>query len=261
MIEPASRQYTWQTTRNVAVDKTGNFTSFTKAVATKPITIHFVFDPMVNSSVPSTNNFRGGHGLEMGREGNEEFLVCLQKRESFAQLTLEETVWEKYAPGQRSLPKGRGWTRSGQVSRKGAHARSGCISHQFCIDDGGFLLADGYDSFCIHRYDKDVNWVRVRRTGKRRGKSRPSQHLDRCREGKNNASPFTTRPPHLAVLKWTGNGETLKGYGMPANLDTWRNLLLVPELHAHHHAQQEQVVLRWGTASSVVKKNSEPGQD
>ena len=26
--------------------------------------------------------------------------------------------------------------------------------------------------------------------------------------------------------------ETLKGYGMPANLDTWKNLLLVPELHA-----------------------------
>ena len=26
--------------------------------------------------------------------------------------------------------------------------------------------------------------------------------------------------------------ETLTGYGLPANIDTWRNLMLVPELHA-----------------------------
>ena len=26
--------------------------------------------------------------------------------------------------------------------------------------------------------------------------------------------------------------ETLSGYGLPANIDTWKNLMLVPELHA-----------------------------
>ena len=26
--------------------------------------------------------------------------------------------------------------------------------------------------------------------------------------------------------------ETLSGYGLPANIDTWKDLLLVPELHA-----------------------------
>ena len=26
--------------------------------------------------------------------------------------------------------------------------------------------------------------------------------------------------------------ETLKGYGLPANIDSWKDLLLVPELHA-----------------------------
>ena len=26
--------------------------------------------------------------------------------------------------------------------------------------------------------------------------------------------------------------ETLKGYGLPANIDSWKDLLLIPELHA-----------------------------
>ena len=32
-------------------------------------------------------------------------------------------------------------------------------AHQLAfLDDGGFLLADGYGSFWIHRFDKDGNW-------------------------------------------------------------------------------------------------------
>ena len=53
--------------------------------------------------------------------------------------------------------------------------------------------------------------------------------------------------------------ETLKGYGMPANLDTWMNLLLVPELHARITLlnEKDEVVAKLGDdVESVVKKKT-----
>ena len=52
---------------------------------------------------------------------------------------------------------------------------------------------------------------------------------------------------------------TLKGYGMPANLDTWKNLLLVPELHARITLLDEknEVVAKLGEdVENVVKKKT-----
>jgi hypothetical protein len=42
--------------------------------------------------------------------------------------------------------------------------------------------------------------------------------------------------------------ETLKGYGLPANVETWKNLLVVPELHARVTLLNEknEVVARLG---------------
>ena len=50
--------------------------------------------------------------------------------------------------------------------------------------------------------------------------------------------------------------ETLKGYGLPANIDTWKNLLLVPELHARVTLLDEKnkVVARLGDDVERVTK-------
>jgi len=42
--------------------------------------------------------------------------------------------------------------------------------------------------------------------------------------------------------------ETIKGYGLPANIDTWKNLMLVPELQARVTLLNEknEVVARLG---------------
>ena len=42
--------------------------------------------------------------------------------------------------------------------------------------------------------------------------------------------------------------ETLKGYGLPANAETWKNLMVVPELHARVTLLNEknEVVARLG---------------
>ena len=209
-------KYTWQTTHNAAVDKTGNSTSFTKAVATKPITHPFSSSiPMANSSVPSANNSREADtDWRYGeKETRNSSMSALTKTKSFRQAHPQggNGLGKICSYGQRSLPKGRGWTRSGQIPReRPSTLGSGCISaHQFAfLDDGGFLLADGYGSFCIHRYDKDANWVsKFGGPGKGEGKFATPHGIwiDR-REGKNNASPFATAPTTpCSSWKWTGN--------------------------------------------------------
>jgi hypothetical protein len=53
--------------------------------------------------------------------------------------------------------------------------------------------------------------------------------------------------------------ETLTGYGLPANVDTWKNLLVVPELHARVILLNEknEVVARLG--DDVARITAEGG--
>jgi hypothetical protein len=49
--------------------------------------------------------------------------------------------------------------------------------------------------------------------------------------------------------------ETIGGFGLPANAETWRNLLLVPELHARLTLLNEknEVVARLGDDAERIK--------
>ena len=69
-----------------------------------------------------------------------------------------------------------------------------------------------------------------------------------CDRAHNSLQLFTLEGKYL---------ETIKGYGWPANLDTWKNLLLVPELHARVTLlnQKNEVVARLGDdVENVMKK-------
>ena len=265
-------KYTWQTTHNVAVDKTGNL--YVIHEGRRNQTDHpsiFVFDPDGKFVHAFGKQFQGGgHGLEIRREGNEEFLyVCAyQNVKAFAKLTLKgETVWEKYAPMDSGVyRKGEDGPEAVRFQGKGRPrwGRDAFLPTNFAfLDDGGFLLADGYGSFCIHRYDKDANWVsKFGGPGKGEGKFATPHGIwiDR-REGKKQRVAICDRAHHtLQFLEMDGKYvETLKGYGMPANLDTWKNLLLVPELHARITLLNEknEVVAKLGDdVESVVKKKT-----
>jgi len=137
----------------------------------------------------------GGHGIEIRKEGNEEFLyVCgYQGVKSFAKMTpTGEIVWYRqgaiesgtYAPGE-------------DVSTKPNWSRQGFLPTNFAfLDDGGFLLADGYGSFKIHRYDKDAKWVSA--FG---GAGRARAHLTRPTEsGSTGGPPPTDRAKEPTVV-------------------------------------------------------------
>ena len=104
------------------------------------------------------------------------------------------------------------------------------------LDDGGFLLADGYGAHCIHRYDKDGNWL-SRFGGPGNGKGTfDTPHgiwIDR-RPGADPTIVVCDRAHHTLQF-FTMDGEYIKtqdGFGLPANIDTTEDLMLVPELHA-----------------------------
>ncbi len=262
-------RYVWQTTHNLAVDKAGNLYVIHEGrrnQAEHPSI--FVFDPKGQFIRAFGNQFQGGgHGMEVRKEGNEEFLyVCgYQNVKAFAKLTLTgETVWEKYAPMDSGVYR-KGEDGPNAVRFAGnarpRWGRDAFLPTNFAfLEDGGFLLADGYGSFFIHRYDKEGNWLsKFGGPGKGQG-SFATPHgicIDR-RSGRERVAICDRAHHTLQFLDLNGkHEETLTGYGLPANLDTLGNLMLVPELHSRITLLNErnELVARLGAdVENVVER-------
>jgi len=194
--------------------------------------------------------------------------VCgYQNIKAFAKLTLKgEMVWEKYAPMESGVyRKGEDGPDAVRFSgnARPRWGRDAFLPTNFgFLDDGGFLLADGYGSFFIHRYDKDGNWVsKFGGPGKGEGTFATPHGICVDRRSGKELVAICDRAHHtLQFLDLDGNHkQTLTGYGLPANLDTLGKLMLVPELHARITLLNEknEVVARLGDdVESVVKKKS-----
>jgi hypothetical protein len=247
--------YTWQTTHGVALDAAGNLYVIHEGKADrKDHPAIFVFDPTGKFVRAFGGEFQGGgHGIEVRKEGSDEFLyVCgYQGVKSFAKLTPKgEIVWWRKAPMEAGC-----YADGENTSTKPTWSRKGFLPTNIAfLDDGGFLLADGYGSFKIHRYDKDANWVAsFGGDGKGEGTFNTPHGLwiDR-RNGEEPLLVVCDRAHHtLQVLGLDGvYRETIPGFGLPANIDTWKNLMLVPELKACVSILDEnnKIVARLGRA-------------
>ncbi|MFM8577862.1 MAG: hypothetical protein ACKOCN_03535 [Planctomycetaceae bacterium] len=235
-------RFTWQTTHGVAVDAAGNLYVIHEGRADqKDHPAIFVFDPTGRFVRAFGSQFQGGgHGIEIRREGSEEFLyVCgYQGVKSFAKLTtLGEVVWYRKAPMESGA-----YAEGEDLSTKPNWSRKGFLPTNFAfLDDGGFLLVDGYGSFVIHQFDTNARWVRsFGGEGKGEGTFNTPHGIWIDRRM---AADGTARPPRIVVadrahhtlqfLSLEGNHlETIPGFGLPANIDTSGNLMLVPELKA-----------------------------
>ena len=105
----------------------------------------------------------------------------------------------------------------------------------FCfLPDGDFLVADGYGSFWIHRYDKDANWKSCF-GGPGDGDTtfiNPHGLWYDNRPGREPAVVITDRVRH--VLKYfTPEGQylsTVEGFLLPCHFDLRGDMMLVPDL-------------------------------
>lgn len=230
-------KYSWQTTHNVAIDSQNNL--YVIHEGRRNLKDHpsiFVFGPDGKFIRAFGNQFQGGgHGIEVRQENGDEVLyVCsYQQVKSFAKMTLEgKTIWEKRAPMDAGV-----YAKGEDKTTKGDWGRNRFMPTNFAfLPNGDFYLADGYGSFQIHLYDKDGNWKKnFGGPGKGEGKfntphgiwidNRPGRepHIVVCDRAHNTLQYLTLDGKYV---------ETLPGYGLPANLDTYKNLMLVPELVA-----------------------------
>lgn len=256
--------FTWQTTHNVAVDEAGNL--YVIHEGWEELKDHpsiFVFDADGKYIRSFGQQFQGGgHGIEIRKEGNQEFLyVCAyQMKKTFAKMELKgETVWQKFAPMESGV-----YAKEEDTKPQKVWGQDRFMPTNFAfLDDGGFLLADGYGSFRIHRYDKDAKWVSCfGGPGDGAGTFNTPHGLWVDRRAGREPSIVVCDRAHHTLQYFSMDGkylETLKGYGLPANAETQGELLLIPELHARVTLlnAKNEVVARLG--DDVQRVTTQPG--
>ncbi len=230
-------QFTWQTTHNVAVDADNNL--YVIHEGRENLKDHpsiFVFDGSGKYIRSFGSQFQGGgHGLEVRKEGNEQFLYvsAYQQVKSFAKLTLKgEVVWEHRAPMESKI-----YAEGEAENPKKVWGRDRFMPTNFAfLDDGGFLLADGYGSYFIHRYDANGNWVsKFGGPGEGSGTFNTPHGIWIDRRNAHLPVVVVTDRAHNTLQRFNLDGQyidTISGFGLPANIDTQGDLMLVPELVA-----------------------------
>ena len=152
------KEFEWQTTHNCTIDRDGLIYIIHEGREDRRghPTI-FVFDGDGKYVRSFGNQLAGGaHGMDLRDEGGEEFLYVTSYRpKMFTKLSLNgEEVWRRHAP----MESGK-YAAGEDVDNHVYGKRDTFMPTNFCfLPDGDFLVADGYGSFWIHRYDKDANW-------------------------------------------------------------------------------------------------------
>ena len=258
-------KFHWQFTHNIAVDSSNNIYVIHEGDAKlKDHPSIFVFGPDGKFIRAFGSQFQGGgHGLEVRKEGSEDFIyvTAYKQRMAFAKLTTSgEIVWHKKAPMESGV-----YAKGQDTATRPSWNRKGFLPTNFTfLNDGGFLLADGYGSFFIHQFDKDANWVKCfGGPGEGQGTFNTSHGLwiDH-RPGRSEPSLVVTDHDRNTLQRLTLNGnhiETLDGFLKPANIDVWDNQLLVAELGSRLTLLDEQnnVLVHFdaGVKSSGLIKN------
>ena len=160
------------------------------------------------------------------------YVAAYQQAKTIAKFTLEgDLLWQAFAPMQ-----------SGHYAKGEASAptktwgRDRFMPTNFAfLPDGDFLLADGYGAYYIHRYDSDGNWQSCfGGPGDGKGTFNLPHGIWVDTRGESPQIVVTDRAHHtLQVFSLEGKySRTIEGFGLPANVDTHGDLMLVPELVA-----------------------------
>jgi len=219
----------WETTHGVTLDAAGLVYIKHQGLGKNVMDTIVVFDgdgKFVRSF--GKEYYPGGHGIDVRKEGSEEFLYLsdIHNRQVVTTTLKGQVVWKK------------GWPKEAVIDGKTLYQKADQYrpTNVAFGPDGGFYIADGYGSHYIHQYDKDVKYVRSwGGAGKAPGKmstphgiwldNRPGRTPSLIVADRANArlQYFPLDGKHLSFID-----DVL----FPAHFDIRGDVLLVPDLHA-----------------------------
>jgi hypothetical protein len=214
----------WETTHGVAIDEAGQVYIKQQGHGGSPMDTIVVFDPK-GKFVRSFGKeyYPGGHGIDVRKEGKEEFLyLCDIAHGIVAKTDLKgEEVWKLSYPIEAHTYQRVKQFRPTNVA---------------FAPDGGFYVGDGYGSHFIHQYDRDARWVRSwGGLGSEPGKmSTPHGLWLDDRPGREKTLVVADRA-NARLQYFTLDGRHVgfvKDVSFPAHFDIRGEVLLVPDLHA-----------------------------
>lgn len=232
----------WGETHGVAVDEAGFVYIAHRSNAPEPVDAIVVFDPQGKYVRSFGKQYHtGGHGIDIRKEGNQEFLyLCSTRVGLVTKTTLTgEIVWKK----ERLLETGK------YDDPKTPYSPTNIAFGP----DGGFYIGDGYGSHWIHQFDQDARWIRTfGGQGNQPGQFQTphGQWLDN-RPGREPALVVADRANfrlqyltldgrHLGFVTQDADGNPgltsqtafRSPVSFPAHFDIRGDVLLVPDLHS-----------------------------
>lgn len=144
------RNLQWGDTHGVTTDADGNIyiahTVHSGSVSSDAVVVYDQKGRLIRSF---GSEFRGGaHGLDLRKEGSEEFLYhCDTSRRLVVKTDLMgKVIWQVGAPKEPGVyPDGNGF----------------CPTNVAFAPDGDLFVSDGYGSSYVHRYTKDGEYVKL----------------------------------------------------------------------------------------------------
>jgi hypothetical protein len=214
----------WGDTHGVVFDGAGFLYITHQSHAPEPMDAIVVFDPAGKSVRSFGKEYHGGgHGLDLRKEGSEEFLYLSDvKNRQVVKLTLRgEQVWKRSYPEEAKV-----YQKQEQF----------CPTNVAFAPDGGFYVGDGYGSHYVHQFDKDAKWVRTwGGEGSEPGKLRTPHGLWWDNRPGRTASLVVADRANSRLQYFTADGQHLgfvNGLSFPDHFDIRGDELLVPDLHS-----------------------------
>ncbi len=218
----------WGETHGVAIDEAGFVYIKHRSHTPEPVDSVVVFDPSGKAVRSFGKEYHhGGHGIDIRKEGNEEFLyLCDVYNRQFLKTTLGgEQIWKLCYPFESQE-----YQKVGQFNPTNV---------AFGVD-GGFYVVDGYGSHYVHQFDAQARWVRSwGGLGKEPGQlqtphgiildNRPGRtpSLLVADRANNRLQYFTLDGQHLGFVL-----DPKPEHTFPAHFDIQGTELLVPDLFA-----------------------------
>lgn len=228
----------WQTTHGVCVDAEGLIYIKQAGHGSKAQDTIVVFDAKGKFVRSFGKGYHGGgHGIDIRKEGKEEFLYLCDTRGFVIKTTLKgEELW-------RIEPEKKGAKEGDDKDKKPKRLKAIGTKYQpfrptnvAFNPDGGFYVGDGYGSHFIHQYEKDGKFVRTwGGVGSKPGQMRTPHGiwLD-DRKGREPSLVVADRA-NARLQYFTLDGKFIsfvKGLLFPAHFDIRGEVLMVPDLHA-----------------------------